>query len=107
MKSLIALSLLVLSTTAFADKCKISSAVNTSGSRCEQYVTNFNVASKQECKEIAQNSRASKFFGILKDKEVVLKTTYKYKKTSPGYKEKVKETIHFVSQEEIEDTCLF
>lgn len=107
MKRFVVMITMLISSAALADKCKISSMVNSDGSRCESYVTTFEVSNKEECKSIAQSTRQNKFFGILEGKEQVLKTTYKYKKTSPGYKEKIKETIHFINQEDILDICMY
>ncbi len=107
MKKLIALSLLVLSTTAFAEKCRLSATVDTKGfDRCVNIVTSVEVSNKAECKRLAETSRESGLLGILEEKEEILKIKYTFKKKSPGYKEKVKETIQFVSQEEIDDVCV-
>lgn len=107
MKKLIALALFILSTSAMADKCRLSAIVDTHGfDRCVNIVTSFEVTDRNECKQLANSSRETKLFGILEGKEEVLRITYTYKKKTSGYKEKVKEKISFVSEDEIDNACM-
>lgn len=96
--------LLLASSMSFAKNCKLNATVQTNDfDHCVGVSFQFEAADADACKQLAQDSKKLRLYGILEEKEEVLKITYKYKQSSP--KLKVKETIHFVDQEDIDDIC--
>lgn len=69
--------------------CKISFAIKEYWD-CATLVTKFDVDSKEECLDLVNEAKATRFFGKLDKKDIHLSTTMTFKQKSPKIKVKEK-----------------
>lgn len=79
MKTII-LMLLVMSTSAWAGKCRLAGTVG-GGFNCYRIVTTLAVDTAEGCEAFAKSTKDSNFFNLIrkKDKEILIYTKFSFK----------------------------
>ena len=77
MKTII-LMLLLMSTSAWAGKCRLAGTVG-GGFECYRIVTTLSVDTVEGCEAFAKSTKDNRFFNLIEKKETLLSTKYSFK----------------------------
>lgn len=97
MKTLLIAMTVLISSQAFAAKCKVSGLVK-EGSTCVRISTRFELPDVESCESMARSTETNRFFGVMEPKDTLINTRYKF--VDRAQKIKVIKTIDFLSEEE-------